>query len=193
MKSKKQFLLIAGAVLILLSVGFFIIQNFYAGRTSQNATIIATEIGKMIPNRSTGVEESYTNTQMPALQFEGNDYVCLLEVPSDSVCLPVQNDWNTKALMYAPCRFWGSSYDGSLILGGSGSKGQFDFCGLLEIGDQVMITDMEGTLFTYTVEHIDRSKTAQFEKLSDPSYSLTLFVQEAYSTSYIVVRCNMAM
>lgn len=193
MKNKKQFILIAGGVLILLSVGLLIFQNFYAGRSSQNATMIATEIGQMIPNGSTGVEESYTNTQMPILQYEGNDYVCLIEVPSANACLPVQNKWNTKDLMYSPCRFWGSSYDGSLILGGSGLNGQFDFCGRLEIGDQVLITDMEGTRFTYTVEHIDRSKTAQFEKLSDPSYSLTLFVQEAYSTSYIVVRCNMAM
>ena len=182
-----------GTALVLVSVGFFLGRNLFAGwALGQNADI-AVRIGQILPARSAGIEDDRANTDMSVLQFEGKDYVCLLEVPAFDVCLPVQSQWDAKELVYGPCRFWGSCYDGTMILGGSGLKGQFDFCQQLDLDDLVVITDMEGTEFTYHVERIDRSQTVPFEKLSDSSYSLTLFVREAYSTDYIIVRCNMVL
>ena len=101
--------------------------------------------------------------------------------------------WTPNSLAYTPCRFWGSCYDGTLILGSGSVNGLFAFCGRLDLEDMVQITDMEGTVYTYRVERIHRSKTASYETLSDPTYDLTLFVPESFSGGYIIVRCRLSV
>ena len=190
MNKSNRILLILGVLLVLLSAGGFLVSNLYAGWAGENAEIVASQIRDLLPARTVGVQEPYTNPQMPVLQFDGKDYVCLVEVPAYGVSLPVRNEWKAGSLLQNPCRFWGSSYDGTLILGGSNQQGQFDFCGRVDLGDRITVTDMEGAVFTYAVERIDRSKTADFDRLSQGEYSLTLFTQEPYSAYYIIVRCN---
>lgn len=91
-----------------------------------------------------------------------------------------------------PGRFWGSIYDGTCILGGSNQEGQFAFCSRLDVGDDIVITDMQGVEFRCCVERIDRSQSADFEQLYHADYPLTLFVREKYESRYIVVRCDWA-
>ena len=193
MKNRASVLVAVGTALILISMGTALTVNLFAAWEGENAAEVAAQIRQILPSGNAGVEGAYTDPKMPVLQFEGTDYVCLLEIPALDRCLPVRNDWNGENLSGGPCRFWGSAYDGTLILGGSSQTGQFDFCSQLDIDDRITVTDMEGTVFSYRVERIDRAKTAAYERLSDPSYSLILFVEEAFSTGYIIVRCNPAV
>lgn len=181
---------IAGIALVLLSLGLLagsLLHAQYAKK--QNAAVIAQLRGRM-PEKTVGVAGNYSNPEMPVLQLDGTDYVCLLEVPGLDVALPVGNRWETNALQNHPCRFWGSIYDGSCILGGSGQSGQFDFCAQLDIGDIILLTDMGGAVFSCSVQKIERAKSADFERLLDADYPLTLFVRQEYSSAYIIVRCG---
>lgn len=189
MKSRVRYLQIAGIVLVALSVCLLVFSYLYKGWASKEAAAVATEIHRILPQRTAGVAGEYADPQMPVLQYEKRDYVCLLDVPALGVSLPVQSTWEQDRLARNPCKYWGSCYDGTLILGGS--RGQFDFCAKLDVGDRVVITDMRGAEFAYDVARIDRAGEASYEQLYDETYSLTLFVQESFSSDYIVVRCSL--
>ena len=65
-----------------------------------------------------------------------------------------------------------------------------DVLSVLELGDEILVTDLTGAVYTYCVERIDRSKSAEAEKLYDPEHDLTLFVRDTYGLDYIIVRCK---
>ena len=188
MKRRSSWLLFLGVLLIGGSVVLLLVSQWYGGHTAKKAKGVAAEIAQRLPSRTAGVPGEIPDPQMPVLELDGKDYVCLLDVPAFGVTLPVQMNWSQWELLQTPCRFWGSSYDGTLILGGS--SGQFDFCGKLDLGHRIIITDMQGREFSYEVCHIERSGNAQYERLAHSDYPLTLFVKEAYANRYILVRCG---
>ena len=55
-------------------------------------------------------------------------------------------------------------------------------------GTEVTVTDMRGTVFTYTVSRIGRASTADAETLCGSK--LTLFAPQTASLEYILLRCN---
>ena len=182
--------LILGAVLVLagIAVGAFFGIRMYTG--SQTSRELVSQLESMLPGRTVGVPGTAANTVMPVLELRGVDYVALLEVPDYGVKLFVSDSWEQKDLYAAPCRFSGSAYDGSLIIGGGNDLQQFSFCNKIENGAQVSITDMTGAQFTYTVTAVDRAKHAEAQWLSEEGFDLTLFCQDAYSMEYIAVRCS---
>ena len=190
MKHRQLILRLLGLALILTAVGILAVQQIQNIMARKANGQLAEMITAQLPERTTGSPADYSDAQMPVLQVDGADYVCLMEVPELGVLLPVRNDWDTKDLAHGPCRFWGSIYDGSFVLGGSYLEGQFDFCSRLDVGQRIVIRDMLGAEFRCSVSRIDRSGSAEFEDLSDEEYPLTLFVREKYESRYIVVRCQ---
>jgi sortase A len=189
MKRKLSMPLILGLILVLAGVGvgtFFGVRMYRGNQTSQR---LAAELEALLPERNLGVPGIYTNTAMPVLELRGADYVALLEIPDHGVKLPVSNGWDQNKLYATPCRFSGSAYDGTLIIGGGNDLQQFSFCNKIENGTTVLITDMIGAQFSYTVYRVDRSKHAQTQWLSEENADLTLFCQDVYSMEYIAVRC----
>ena len=150
------------------------------------------EMNKLLPDRTPGVSGAYSDSVMPVLEINGADYVALLEIPSQSVVLPVADQWNSMGLSNSPARFSGSAYDKSLVIGGVDHPRQFGFCDEIEHDAVLNITDMTGAQFSYIVSRIDRSKHAQTQWLQNEEYDLTLFCRSAYSMEYIAVRCILA-
>ena len=180
---------VLGALLLLLGLGALIAQQLLIRNNTTANENVTQQIRQILPEGSTGTMVDYSSPEMPVLQLEDTDYVCLLEVPTFGLELSIHDQWDPGILTTQPSRFWGSIYDGTLILGGSNHEGQFAFCSLLDVGDPIHITDMQGTQFRYRVEKIQRSASADFEVLSNSEYPLTLFVRERYENRYIIVRC----
>jgi len=126
---------------------------------------------------------------MPALELHGADFIALLEIPAYGLKLPVCSMWDKEAVMSYPCRFYGSTYDGTLIVGGYDQAGQFDFFDRIQDGAAVTVTDMTGSTFSYAVALVERSDSAQAEILLDDTADLTLFVRDAQGLEYILLRC----
>ena len=189
---KKRFLLaqILGILLLILGVGILLAQQYLIHQSVRKSAEISWQIQSLLPDRRSGILSDYSQAEMPVLQIADTDYVCLLEIPSLELCLPIKNQWQPGLLTTQPGKFWGSIYDGTLILGGGNHKGSFDFCTQLDLGDQILVTDMQGTQFRCSVAQIIRSNSADFQKLSDEAYPLTLFVREQYEARYIIVRCD---
>ncbi len=142
-----------------------------------------------IPSAKKGLKEERATTAMPLLSCEGVDYAALFSYPRFSVELPVAAVWDTDLVRETPCRFTGSPYDGTLVIGGIDSVGQFGFFPEVDIGDTVVLTDMMGYEFTYTVSTVKHAKNSKASTMIDGRYDLTLFAKDNKSGDWLLVRC----
>ena len=191
MKKKTNIFQLLGILLIVCSLAFVLFGRIYAEVAQTKAEAVGEKIEALLPEPTPGLVGDYSNPNMPALEVSGKDYVGLISIPAYGLTLPVANQWSRLSIYSCPARFYGSVYDGTMIIGGSDQPGQFDFFSRMELGDRVSITDMLGAEFSFSVARIDRSGTADYEKLSDCGFPLTLFARSAYSAEYILIRCQL--
>lgn len=186
----RKIALIAGSCLILVSLLLMLGVQLrqHTGARKRQAVLQQMEVA--IPETTPGIQGMEPEIQMPVLQIEGTDYVAALEIPAYGITLPVSDRWSEKHLLINPSRFCGSAYDGTLVIGGADTQGQFAFCDQIQQGAQITLTDMTGGEFTYTVSRVDRAKRATSQWLTEGEYDLTLFCRDTYSMTYIAIRCT---
>lgn len=194
MKQKKKVSLatVLGIVLILCSLCLLAYRQFRVPMEARHREETVAQIRALLPPVTQGVPGLYSDPEMPALSLEGQDYIGLLEVPGYGVTLPIGSQWNTRKIGSFPCRFWGSTYDNSLVIGGSGEGGQLDFCGSIDLGAYISVTDMTGSRYTYTVTRVDRASHAETDWLLSSGFDLTIFARAPLSFEYIAVRCSLS-
>lgn len=190
MKKLHNLFFLSGVLLMAASLCLLLFTQLRSSRAEAVCAEAVSKIEALLPERMAGLPGAYANPEMPVLQIDGQDYACLLEVPGFGITLPVASQWDRKDVFSHPCRFFGSAYDNSLIIGGADQSGQLDFLSRLDIGDSIRITDMNGTEFRYAVSQIDRSSSADYEVLASQAYGLTLFVRSSHFREYILVRCT---
>ncbi len=192
MKRKMPLLFILGIGLILssLCIMMFFGIRIYVG--NQRCQKIVSQMNDILPQRKQGVPGTHFISEMPALALDGADYVAMLEIPAFGVTVPVADKWNGGNLYSAPCRFTGSAYDNTLVIGGTDSPQQFSFCDKIDNGASVILTDMTGAMFSYTVSRVDRAKHAETQWLMEADCDLTLFCKDVYAMEYIAVRCTLS-
>lgn len=186
---RNKVLQILGILLILASFAILWVSRKNAETARVEAAQIVSRIQKYLPDKTFGMMDDYSAMAMPVYQIGGKDFSAVIEIPSLGIILPVFDKWDPEQIRAYPCRFAGTVYDGSLVVGGADQPGQFDCLDRAEIGAVVTVTDMTGAVFTYTVDRVGRSQTAEAEKLMDGSVDLTLFVRDTFSREYILVRC----
>ena len=189
---KRRFpvLLALGALFIFVSFALIVVFQVRTHIGAAKCREVISVMNKLLPEKNMATFEAYQNPNMPTLEIDNTDYVAMLEIPSLSVKLPVADKWNKDKLYNSPARFYGSSYNHSLVIGGGDYPNQFSFCDKIDNGAVIAITDMAGTQFSYTVSRVDRSEKAESKWLSDENFDLTLFCRDIYSMKYIAVRCN---
>ena len=183
----RKFLQTLGLLLILASLGLLLGFRFCETRAQEESAAAADHLTEMLQIRTRG----YTGEgPMPTLELMGRDYVCLLEIPGMNVTLPVCDDWDQRTRAGNPCRYWGSAYEDTLILGG-GAMAQLDFCARLDLDDRVVVTDLQGREYIYEVKSILRRDDLTYEKLREGEYPLTIFTRDGSSSRSIVVHCGL--
>lgn len=190
MSRRHKIFQILGCLLILGGLGVMLFSQFLAQKAQTVATQTVEKICAILPPRSLGVAQMHSNQEMPVLQVAGKDFIGLIEIPAFGKILPIFSSWEASKVTSYPCRFWGSAYDGTLIIGGADQQGQFDFLDQVELGSVIKVVDMTGAEYVYSVTRVDRSKTAEAEALMDDDADLTLFARDAYSMEYVIVRCK---
>ena len=139
------------------------------------------------PPRDAALEERRDN-HMAVLSIDGTDFVGILEMPRYQSALPICAEWG-KSSKY-PCRFSGSVYDGTIQIGATTQKGQYDFYRELALEDHIVYTDMEGNRYTYTVKGMRYEKHVDQKALQREDADLTLFIKNIYSFEYLIVFCE---
>ena len=189
-KGKFPIVLVLGICLVVVSFTLIVglqIRTHIGANESQK---VVARMNELLFERIEGVPGTYPNLNMPVLEINDVDYVALIEIPSLNLSLPVADVWNSQKLYHSPARFYGSCYDHSLVIGGADNSYQFSFCDKIDNGTVIIVTDMTGTQFSYTVSRVDRSKSAESNWLICRDYDLTLFCRDALSMEYVAVRCS---
>ena len=189
-KGKFPIVLVLGICLVVVSFALIVglqIRTHIGANESQK---VVTRMNELLSEKIEGVPGTYSNPNMPVLEINGVDYVALIEIPSLNISLPVADAWNSQKLYDSPARFYGSCYDHSLVIGGADNSYQFSFCDKIDNGTVIIVTDMTGTRFSYTVSRVDRAKAAESNWLISGDCDLTLFCRDALSMEYVAVRCS---
>lgn len=182
--------ILLGVALILGAAGVAIASRVKDSRAKVDADRLLQKVQAMMPPAVNCVPEERGNNTMASMQIDGVNVVGVLEFPQYGRSLPVVSEWDTARVSSVPSRFTGSIYDSSLIIGAVDSQNQIPFAGSLEVGTEVVLTDMEGGRYTYRVSAIHHAKHATLEKLQEGDYDLTIFVKDSENAQYLLIRCN---
>ena len=189
MKRIGKLIFILGCLLIAASFALLLLLRLQTRQAERANTEMVQTIEGIFPDRREGAIDPDRDAEMPALEIQGEDYIALLEIPAYGLKLPVGSIWDKGTVRLHPCRFSGSAYDGTLVVGGYDQPGQFAFFDSIQPGAAVTLTDMTGTTFSYTLEQVERRSSAETEILMDSGAELTLFVRDARLLEYIILRC----
>ena len=180
---------VLGCLLIAGSLGLLLFLQVQAKQAQGSNREIVQAMENILTDRREGSSLG-EEIGMPVLELQGEDFVALLEIPSYGLKLPVSSSWDQGKVRSHPCRFSGTAYNGSLVIGGSDQPGQLDFLDRISDGTAVTVTDMTGRVFSYVVERVERSSAASAQRLADGQWDLTLFVRDAQLLEYIILRCE---
>lgn len=127
--------------------------------------------------------------EMPTIEVDGVAYIGSVYIPAVSLYLPVVSAWSDAALRLAPCRYSGSAYLGDMVIAGHDYRAHFRSLRQLDIGDQVMFTDVEGHSFYYEVAEVETLPATAIEEMTTGDWQLTLFTCTYDGQSRFAVRC----
>ena len=180
--------MVAGIGLLLAAAAVMALWQWGIGTSlKQNEQIVHT-LRTLLPESQGAVLEPRSDNTMAVLSMGESDFVGILEIPRFGSALPICAQWGN--LTQYPCYFDGSIYDGSMQIGGTTQRGQYDFYREISVGDQVHFTDMEGNRFVYTVTNMHYTKHADQAALQREDAALTLFVKNVYAFEYLIISCN---
>ena len=179
-----------GVALVAGAAAMLIFQGIAAEEGVKDARQILQTAQTLIPQGENRVPEERGNNTMASMEIQGVNVAGILELPKYGRTLPLAADWNTALVSSMPCRFTGSIYDKTLIIGATDGDGQLSFAANMEVGDKIVLTDMEGGRYTYSVAAIQHAKQASLEKLQSGDYALTVFVKDSKTSEYLLIRCQ---
>lgn len=186
-------LLIAAALLLTC---YNLIDNYRAEKTSNQ---VVSQLEELIPDTTAPTEPEQTPVikpaetvvkAMPEREINGYPYIGTLEVPRYELELPVISQWSYPRLKIAPCRYSGSAYTDDLIISAHNYLSHFGQLVNLEIGDEVLFTDMAGATFRYQVLFLESLEATDIEKMSAGEWDLTLFTCTVGGKYRVTVRCE---
>lgn len=191
MIGKVYLVCIAIGVVLVLCAGYLLVSSHIAtDQARQDAKVILEKTLALMPQTQNRVPEERGNNAMAAMEVDGVNVLGVLEIPQYGSTLPLASGWDTSLVLSMPCRFTGSIYDRSLIIGAVDAESQFSFASQMNMGDTIVLTDMEGGRYTYQVAAIHHAKHATLEKLQAGDYAMTIFVKDSKTSEYLLIRCQ---
>lgn len=211
-KTRGLFWILTGAMLF-LSALFLVVYNFKQdNKSGQTASEILSELKEIIPQTTEPVtepelplitvnndlfseyEEATTVTEIPeekTIEIDGSIYIGIIWIPSLNLELPVLSNWSYSNLNYSPCRYEGTVQEGNMIIAAHNYRSHFGNIQNLNIGDQIIFTDVNGITYEYEVilsELIDGYDIESMEFGSADDWDLTLFTCTLSGQSRVTVR-----
>ena len=104
--------------------------------------------------------------------------------------LPVMSEWSELRLQTAPCRYWGTIQDGTLVILAHNYARHFGRLKELGIGDPAQFVDANGMVYPYEVAAIETLEPDEVNRMVDSEYDLTLFTCTYGGKHRVTVRLN---
>ena len=158
-------------------------------KAQRQAADYAQTLAQLIPEAQSFLPEERANNTMPVLALEGQDFIGLLELPQYGSVLPVCGQWGRPDRY--PCRFSGSLYDRTLVIGATSQRGQYNFYREISVGDRIWFTDVTGNRCAFTVRDLRYADHADQAALSGREADLVIFIKNVYALEYIILFCSL--
>ena len=100
------------------------------------------------------------------------------------------SSWSYSKLRIAPCRYWGSVYDNSMVILGHNYLDHFGRLKSLELGDPIQFVDADGNIYRYEVVQQETLEKTDVDAMLDSPYDLTLFTCAHGGERRITVRAR---
>ena len=184
----RKICIFAGIFLLVGALSVLAVWRWNIVKAEKRAMGYVNTLCTIIPEPQNAVLEARGDNTMSVLSLDGTDFVGVIELPRYASVLPVCAEWGR--ISEYPCRFDGSIYDGTMQIGATTQKGQYDFYRELSVGDTVIYTDVEGNRYTFAITHLRSEKHADQAALQHEKAPLTLFVKNIYSFDYLVIFCD---
>ena len=179
---------LVGGCLVVSGIMVLIYWQWNIHSSIQKTESYVQTLNALIPNPQGAVLEERRDETMSILAVDGIDFVGILEMPRYGSVQPVCASWGH--VNKYPCQFSGSVYNGTMQIGVTSQRGQYDFYREISVGDTVFFTDMEGNRYTYEVTNLRYEKNVDQTTLEREDSVLTLFVKNVYDFDYLIVFCN---
>lgn len=189
-------LLIAAALFL---IGYNKLTDYSAGNLSDEAVqemIPAIEDNKKQQERIESAGEQVIpdyilnpDMEMPTDLIDGNAYVGIISIPDIAVVLPVMENWSYPNLKISPCRYTGTSYKKNFVVCAHNNETHFGNLKYLDVGSEIVFTDMDGNEFRYEVAEIETLQPTAIEEMTSGDWDLTLFTCTVGGAARVTVRC----
>ena len=180
--------LLVGIALLIIGVLVLICWQLNINSSIQKSKTYVETLHALIPEPQGAVPEERRDNSVPVLSIDGADFVGIIEMPRYGLELPVGANWGY--LTKHPCRLSGSIYDGTMQIGATSQKGQYDFYREISVGDSVIFTDVGGNRYTYTVTNLQYESHADQNVLKREESALTIFIKNVYDFEYLIISCD---
>ena len=180
--------MLLGACLLLAAILTMVFWNLGISSSEKQAKSYVATLLEILPEPQNAVLEERGDNDMPVLSVDETDFVGIIELPRFGSVLPVGAEWGESSKY--PCRFSGSLYEGTMKIGATTQKGQFDFYRELSVEDTLLYTDMEGNKYTLKITSLRYEDHADKTTLTCEEAPLTLFIKNIYSSEYLVLSCS---
>lgn len=127
--------------------------------------------------------------EMDTIIIDGQSYIGFISVPSLELSLPVMSEYVYENLKIAPNRYSGSIYTDDLVIAGHNYKSHFNPLQNVEIGSEVLFTDVNGISYLFTVTDREVLEPEQIDDMITSDYDLTLFTCTYGGMTRLAVRC----
>lgn len=191
-----------GVVLILSALLLFLYNEFEDRRAGQQAELLMDEIHSAITEETdpttkpTEIEIDVTESQetlpaeMPVVEIDGYEYIGYLSIPDLELELPVMSEWDYNRLKVAPCRHFGSSRTDDLVIAAHNYKRHFGPLSKLDIGAEIIFTDMEGIENRYVLQELSTLAPDAVDAVQNSGYDLVLYTCTSSGATRVVAFCD---
>ncbi len=197
MKIKGYLLICLGTILIVVATSLFLynlnLEKKAKGIADETVPELIKEIEKNQDKNSKNLQQTehrVETKQKDQTSHKPNEkYLGILTIPSLGLELPILENYVYRDLMKAPCIYSGSPLE-KMVIAAHNFKAHFGNIYKLSIGEPIIFTEVEGTVFRYEtvlqeeVEEVDVAK----KLISD--WDLTLITCNYLGNKRVLVRCK---
>ena len=188
MKKIQGYIYIVIGVILIFTAAYIVKHNFDENaKAGASSDALLDGVIQQMPNKALPGDFS---GPMPIVDVEGRSFIGTVQIPSLGLLLPIQDEWSNDNAKVSVCRYKGSAYDNDLIVCGHNYVEHFGTLNELEMGAEVVFTDMSGRSFYYVVTNIESLGSYDIEEMEAGDWDFTLFTCTVGGANRVTVRCE---
>jgi sortase A len=180
-------------MLLLIGASILVVYNLWEAKYSEDASkeiLSILQVEQSKEKRDLKEMDDSSMEKVKSVEIDGREYIGTLKIPSLNLFLPVLKAWDYAGLKIALGCYRGSSLTNDLIIAGHNYPRYFGSLKYLQVGEEIIFIDMEGSSWNYQVAQIEILAERETERLIQGEWNLTLFTCTLGGKNRVVVRCR---